>query len=130
MQKTIKNRGRKGQKGRKGQHTLAFKLNVAKDYVNGDRSMQQVAEHYGVKTDNVFTWVHRFYDELSGEKETTKEMTEAEQKELQALKKQNEELKKKLEYADMKATALEIMIDIAEKQLGIDIKKKPGTKQP
>jgi hypothetical protein len=57
-------------------------------------------------------------------------MTEAEQKELEALKKQNAELKKKLEYADLKATAFEIMIDVAEQQLGVSIKKKPGTKQP
>jgi transposase len=57
-------------------------------------------------------------------------MTESEQKELEALRKQNEELKKKLEYADLKATALEIMVDIAEQQFGIDIKKKSGTKQP
>ena len=78
----------------------------------------------------IHRWVHQFYGELSGVEPIPPDMTEAEQQELEALKKQNEELKKKLEYADMKATALEIMIDVAEKQLGVDIKKKPGTKHP
>lgn len=57
-------------------------------------------------------------------------MTDTERKELEALKKQNADLKKKLEYAELKATAYELMVDIAEKELGIDIKKKSGTKQP
>jgi transposase-like protein len=129
MERT-KERGRKGRKGRKGQHSVGFKMQVVKDYVNGNRSLRQLALHYGVSRSNIHEWVQQFYPELSnGSLPTTEVMTEAEQRELEALKKQNEELKKKLEYADMKATALEIMIDIAEKQLGIDIKKKPGTKQ-
>lgn len=130
MQKTIKDRGRKGQKGKKGQHTIAFKLNVAKDYVNGDRSQRQVAKHYGTNQTNVYKWAKRFYPELCGLPQVTNHMTEEEQKQLEELKKQNQELMKKLEFADMKATALELMIDIAEKQFGLDIRKKSGTKQP
>jgi transposase-like protein len=129
MEKT-KERGRKGQKGCKGRHSVGFKMHVVRDYVNGDRSLRQLQLHYGVTRSTIHDWVKQYYPELSSRNlPTTEVMTEAEQKELQALKKQNDELKKKLEYADMKATALEIMIDIAEKQLGIDIKKKPGTKQ-
>lgn len=125
----IRTKGRKGRRGRKGQVDLALKLRVAKEYVEGDESYQQLAERYGVRRENICRWVQKFYGELSTN-QTTGEMTEAEQKEFEALKQQNEDLKKRLEYADMKATALEIMIDIAEKQLGVDIKKKPGTKQP
>ena|ERR1041384_6789083 len=130
MQRAIKSRGRKGQRGRKSQHSLAFKMKVAKEYLDGDESMEQVAERYGERRENICRWVQRFYGELSGGQQSTEQMTDAEQNELDELKKQNQELKKKLEFADMKATALELMIDIAEKQLGIDIRKKPGTKQP
>jgi transposase len=129
MQESTRKTGRKGQRGPKGQRPLAFKLKVAKAYVFGDESLQQVAVRYGIGRKAVYDWSHRFYGELSIN-QTTGIMTEAEQKEFEALKKQNQDLKKQLEYADMKATAFEIMIEIAEKQLGVDIKKKPGTKQP
>jgi cell division septum initiation protein DivIVA len=55
-------------------------------------------------------------------------MTEAEQKELDALKRQNEALQKKLEYANLQVFGLQTMIDIAEEQFKIEIRKKPGTK--
>lgn len=92
--------------------------------------MQQVGRRYGVSRHLVYDWVKRFYSELSVEQSCDTDMTEAEKKELELLKKQNALLKKQLEHAEMKAHAWEIMVDIAEKQLGIDIKKKPGTKQP
>jgi hypothetical protein len=40
------------------------------------------------------------------------------------------ELQKALEMANLKITSLEIMIDIAEDELNVDIRKKSGTKQP
>lgn len=130
MDKTVRERGRKGRRGRKSQHDLVFKKKVAQEYMNGDRSYQQLSVQYGVDRPTICRWVKRFYSELSVSEPTSTDMTDTEKKELEALKKQNAELKKKLEYADLKATAFETMIDIAERQLGIDIKKKPGTKQP
>ena len=130
MDKSNKKMGRKGQMGRPGRYTLAFKRKVAGAYFNGDHSYGQLSVQYGVRRDTLCRWVKQFYGELRITEPIPPDMTEAEQQELEALKKQNEELKKKLEYADMKATALEILIDVAEKQLGIDIKKKPGTKHP
>jgi transposase len=56
-------------------------------------------------------------------------MTPEEQKALDALKQQNEELLKRLELAHLKITGLELMIDQAEQELNVDIRKKPGTKQ-
>ena len=45
------------------------------------------------------------------------------------LKKTNQELEAALRMAKLKITALETMIDIAESDLNIDIRKKSGTKQ-
>ena len=56
-------------------------------------------------------------------------MTEQEKKEFENLKKQNEELRKKLEHANMKAFAFQTLIEVAEEQFNIEIQKKPGTKQ-
>ena len=38
-------------------------------------------------------------------------------------------LEKQLEWEKLRSKALDTMINIAEKQLDIDIRKKPGTKQ-
>lgn len=56
-------------------------------------------------------------------------MTEKEKTKLAAAQKRMKELEKQLEQAQMKNIALETMIDIAEEQLKISIRKKSGPKQ-
>ena len=56
-------------------------------------------------------------------------MSEKERQKLEALQKQVKELEKQLENAQMKKVALETMIDVAEEQLKIKIRKKSGPKQ-
>jgi hypothetical protein len=56
-------------------------------------------------------------------------MTEKERAKLDAAHKRMKELEKQLEDAQMKNIALETMIDIAEEQLKISIRKKSGPKQ-
>jgi len=56
-------------------------------------------------------------------------MTEKEKAKLDAAHKRMKELEKQLEHAQMKNIALETMIDIAEEQLKITIRKKSGLKQ-
>ena len=56
-------------------------------------------------------------------------MTEKEKQKLQALQKRLKELERQLEDAQMKNIALETMIDVAEEQLRIPIRKKSGPKQ-
>jgi hypothetical protein len=56
-------------------------------------------------------------------------MTEKERQKLEALQKQIKALEKQLEDAQMKNIALETLIDVAEEQLKIEIRKKAGPKQ-
>jgi len=56
-------------------------------------------------------------------------MSEKERQKLEGLQKQVKELEKQLENAQMKNVALETMIDVAEEQLKIKIRKKSGPKQ-
>lgn len=56
-------------------------------------------------------------------------MTEAEKKKLEKQQQRIKELEKKLEDAQIKNIALETLIDVAEKEFKIAIKKKPGAKQ-
>jgi translation initiation factor 2B subunit (eIF-2B alpha/beta/delta family) len=56
-------------------------------------------------------------------------MTEKEKQKVEALRLQLKAAEKQLEDAQMKNIALETMIDIAEEQLKISIRKKSGPKQ-
>jgi hypothetical protein len=47
----------------------------------------------------------------------------------ESLEQENERLRKELERERLRSEALNIMIDIAEKELGISIRKKSGAKQ-
>jgi hypothetical protein len=71
-------------------------------------------------------WQKNFSSEISF---TLPVMTEKEKQKLDAALKRMKELEKQLEDAQMKNIALETMIDIAEEQLKISIRKKSGPKQ-
>ena len=60
---------------------------------------------------------------------TLPQMTEKEREKVAALEKHIKQIEKQLEAAQMKATVLDMMIDIAESKLKISIRKKSGTKQ-
>jgi transposase len=119
--------GRKGQKGYT-RHDITFMRFVAREYINGDQSTTQLASQFGIPQQTISRWVKRFKDELAQEQVIV--MTEEEQKQVESLQKQVEVLKKKLEYEQMKNFALETMADLAKTELGIDIRKNSGAKQP
>jgi hypothetical protein len=56
-------------------------------------------------------------------------MTEAEKHKLEELQKRIKQLEKQLEDAAIKNITLETLVDVAEKQFNIPIRKKPGAKQ-
>jgi BMFP domain-containing protein YqiC len=56
-------------------------------------------------------------------------MTEKERQKLQSLQKRVSELEKQLQDAQMKNIALETLIDVAEEQLNVPIRKKAGARQ-
>ena len=70
-------------------------------------------------------WRKKFSPEIDF---TLPVMTEKEKQKLAAAHKRMKELEKQLEDAQMKNIALETMIDIAEEQLKITIRKKSGPK--
>jgi transposase len=121
-------KGRKGQKG-SSKHDISFRRHVAQTYVDGDQSLSQLGQIFGLPPQTISRWAKQFSSELAAEQMTTS-MTEQEEKEYKLLKKQHEALKKKLEYEQMKNFALETMVDLAKSELGIDLRKNSGAKQP
>lgn len=110
-------------------YEVALKRRVANAYIQGDRSTTELGEFFNVSHQNVSRWAKQFSSELAG---TTKDIlvTEQEQKEMADLQKQLKLLKEKLEYEQMKNFALETLVDLAKEELGIDLRKNSGAKQP
>ena len=129
MKSTKASKGRKGQKGRNTKYDIALKRRVANHYLEGDLSTTQLGQIFNVPHQSISRWAKQFSCELA-EDVNNPPMTEQEQKDMALLKKQNEALKKKLEYEQMKNFALETMVDLAKSELGIDLRKNSGAKQP
>ena len=128
MEKIEQSKGRKGQKGRT-QRDITFMRHVARTYIEGNQSLNQLVEVFNVPNQTISRWVQRFSSELEAEI-TISPMTEQEQKDLKIFQKQVAALQKKLEYEQMRNFALETMADLAKTELGIDIRKNFGAKQP
>jgi transposase len=126
MQKQV---GKKGKSGPPSRYDVAFMRAVAREYQTSDLSVNQLARKYGLSHSLTEKWITKFSLELRGEDLTLPPMTPEEQRSLEALQKQNEQLLRKLELAHLKITGLELMIDVAEQELQVDIRKKSGTKQ-
>lgn len=122
-------KGRKGQKGRSSKYAISFKRMVARQYLDTDQSLSEVASQYGVTKVDVSNWKKLFSSELA-EAPIVSPMTDQEKKDMQSLQKQLKDLKKKLEYEQMRNFALETMVDLAKTELGIDLRKNSGAKQP
>jgi transposase len=114
--------------GKQKKYSDAFKRQVAQAYLMGQHSMKEVA----VKFDLPNQWTVK--DFVSWYKSEPEEMippaplSEAEQKEVASLQKRIKELEKQLSHEQLRALGFETMIDIAEKELKIDIRKKSYTK--
>ena len=110
-------------------YPLALKRKIAQEYLEGKFSYAVAAEEYGLKSKGVVRDFVRWYKKRmyleSMEKEKPCEDTpkpEAPTDELKALGAE-------LAAAKMKIASLETLIDVAEQELEIDIRKKSGTKQ-
>jgi transposase-like protein len=118
--------------GRKNQrYGWAFKREVILECLERGSTQAAASRKYGVDDRLIQRWVKDYVSDLGNRKiHTFKSMTAAEQKQYEVLKEQNEALQKQLEYAQMKAKAMEIIIDLAKEEYGIDLRKNSGAKQP
>jgi transposase-like protein len=104
----------------------SFKRWLAQQIANGRMTIQQAAVDFNVPHNFVWKLTKKYADQLLL---TLPVMTEEEKKKLEKQQQRIKELEKQLEDAQVKNIALETLIDVAEKDLKIDIRKKPGAKQ-
>ena len=75
-------------------------------------------------------WVAAYRKKIEIGLITLPPMTEKQQVDLQALRQRNKELERALKDANLMILALNTMIEVAEGELKIPIRKKRGTKRP
>lgn len=123
-------KGRKNRAGGFSPYPMSFRIHVVQDYLDGDLSYSQIAKKYDLPSrDTVGGWVRLYRKNCDIVAKDLPPMTEEEKKNKKALEKRILELENQLESEKLRTLGLETLIDVAEEDLGIDIRKKPGTKQ-
>lgn len=117
-------------------YSYAFKLSVVEEIENGEIGIKAAARKYGIQSHStVTTWLRKYgnFDWINKStqrmpKSKDQKLLELEQKVL-LLEKQKKELEKKAETADKKVILFDMMIDIAEEEFKIPIRKKYSPEQ-
>jgi transposase-like protein len=115
-------------------YTDDFKLMVVQDYLSTDISQSALKKKYNFGGNkNIYNWMRKFG--LSKPSEDQKELHQVMAKEEQksALEQELElkirKLEEELKREQLRTKALNVMIDIAERDLKVDIRKKSGAKR-
>jgi transposase len=125
-------KGRKHHKGAVSKYSAEFRRQVALDYEHGDLSMSQVAEKHGIDSlEKVKWWVRslRISGDIASSTPPPAAMTEQEKCESDAKDRRIKELERQLEDERLRSLAYSTMIDVAEEELGVPIRKKSGSQQ-
>jgi transposase len=116
------------------QFTDEFKFMVIQEYLNTDISRKELQEKHGFRGNSaVSDWMRKFGgnkatdEQISIQKTMSKEVDKTPQE--RKLEAKIKELEKALEQERLRTLALNTMINIAERDLKISIRKKSGTKQ-
>lgn len=117
-------------------YSMSFKLSVVREYETSQISLRGLERKYGIQgSDTVRRWIEKYgnFDKVhkshhSMEKSKEQQLLELEQK-IKLLERKNARLEKELEQKDLKAGFFDMMIDIAEKEYKIDIRKNSFPEQ-
>ncbi len=121
---------------------MDIKKEAVREYLEDGISYRALSKKYGVSRSTINKWVlvhqgvfdlPRSHKQISydlQQKTLGKKSKQAVKPDQSDLEKKIEVLEKQLEWEKLRSLALDTMITVAERELQIDIRKKPGTKQP
>jgi transposase-like protein len=115
-------------------YTDEFKYKVVQEYLSTDLSQVALLKKYGIRGSTcILIWMRKFGLEKPSDEQIKilQAMSKSSEKTLyeRELEKKVKELEQLLEHEKLRATALNTMIDIAERELKISIRKKSGAKR-
>lgn len=99
---------------------------IIAEYLTGGTTYRKLGAKYGIDFRRVHSWVMKYQGKSVRKEKPQKQVARLENEELPTDVKQ---LQKELRKANLHNKLLNAIIDIAEEQLKIDIRKKSGTKQ-
>src|SRR5215510_14193671 len=108
--------------GRSPNYPPSLKIAVARDYLSSSLGYGGIAKKYGIRSLSTIRFFVKWYKKKYPDGVVI-------QKEEDDPKQKGTPLVKELQQANLKITGLEMLIEMAEKELGIDIIKKFGAKQ-
>lgn len=116
-------------------YSMSFKLSVVKEVESTDIGLCAIARKYGIQSEStVRRWMEKYgtfdWTNIKGgnmPKSKDQELLELKEK-VKMLERKNARLEHELEMKDHKVALFDLMIDIAEKDLKVDIRKNilPG----
>lgn len=117
-------------------YSYSFKMQVVTEFLSKGISQRDICKKYGIQSSSTIRrWVEKFgkldasYQiKLAMKKTQAQKILELEQQ-VKLLEKQKETLEKELERSDKRAIFFDMMIDIAEEELKIPIRKKSLSNQ-
>jgi transposase len=111
--------------------TEAFKRHMVREVESGRISQSEASRRYGILGHSTILKWCRKYGKLPSHRGMRKGSMKMDEKEIELLRLENEikELKQELEHARFKNVVLETLVDVAERELGIPIRKKYGAKR-
>ena len=117
-------------------YTLSFKLQLVGEIERGELSTRQAQRTYGIQArSTVMLWLRK-YGKFDWENQTPSHMPKSQEQkimELEAkvklLEKQKALLEQQVHVADSKAIIFDMMINLAEKEYQIDIRKNSPPEQ-
>ncbi|WP_407534640.1 transposase [Elizabethkingia miricola] len=117
-------------------YSLALKIQIVKEVESGSLSTLSAQRKYGIQSrSTVVSWLRK-YGNFDWENQTPSNMPKSPEQrilELEAkvklLEKQKAQLERQNYVADQKAVIFDMMIDIAEKEYNIDIRKNSSSGQ-
>jgi len=102
-----------------------FKTKVVDEILSGQICKESARRKYGIGgSTTILKWIRK----LEGAKPKRLFMLEKREKTKEQLELEIEQLKHQLEYEKLKSEAFDTMIDIAEEEFKISIRKKSGAK--
>jgi len=117
-------------------YSMSFKLLVVQEVERGELSLSSASRKYGIQGDHtVFKWLKKYgnFDwenqmPMNMSKSPEQKILELEQQ-VKLLEKQKAFLEQQVATADKKAIIFDMMIDLAEKEFNIPIRKKCSPEQ-
>ena len=112
-------------------YTETFKMHVVREVENGKITQMEASRRYGILGHSTILKWCRKYGRLEFTRSSGTRGIVMEERDIELLRLRNEvhELKQELEAARIKNVVLETLVDVAERELQIPIRKKYGAKR-